>query len=148
VKGHNNFNEKYIKIKLLNFTIVLNKKWNKYYRNYSKFIEKEDQWLKTIFNCLSKIASDNVGCPNYGLGHFAAVNFDAIVSPPFNLKFFKKLKLKIFITCLYCLFTFSPVNFSGRYMYISPLNQYISFLHIIIYRPTIFRKGGIINLQH
>jgi hypothetical protein len=46
VKGHNTFNEKYIKNKLLNFTIVLNKKWNKYYRNYSKFVERKTNGLK------------------------------------------------------------------------------------------------------
>lgn len=63
VKGHNTDNEKEIKNKLLSFTIILNKKWNKYYRNYSKFVQKEDQWLKTVFNFSSKIATDNVGRP-------------------------------------------------------------------------------------
>jgi hypothetical protein len=63
VKGHNTDNEKEIKNKLLNFTIILNKKWNKYYRNYSKFVQKEDQWLKTVFNFSSKIATVNVGRP-------------------------------------------------------------------------------------
>lgn len=64
VKGQNTDNEKELKNKLLNFTIILNKKWNKYYRNYSKFVQKEDQWLKTVFNFSSKIAPDNVGRPS------------------------------------------------------------------------------------
>jgi hypothetical protein len=63
VKRHNTDNEKEIKNKLLNFTILLNKKWNKYYRNYSKFVQKEDQWLKIVFNFSSKIKTDNVGHP-------------------------------------------------------------------------------------
>jgi hypothetical protein len=43
VKGHNTNYEKEIKNKLLKFTIISNKKWNKYYRNYSKFVQKEYQ---------------------------------------------------------------------------------------------------------
>lgn len=63
VKGYNIDNENEIKNKLSNFTITLNKKWNKYYRNYNKFVQKENQWLKTVFNLQSKIATGNVGRP-------------------------------------------------------------------------------------
>jgi hypothetical protein len=63
VKGYNTDNEKEIKNKLLNFIIILNKKWNKYYRNYSKISQKQYQWLKTVFNFSSKIKTDNVGRP-------------------------------------------------------------------------------------
>jgi hypothetical protein len=50
VKKHNTDYEKEIKTKLFNFTIILNKKWNKYYRNYNTFVQKEDQWLQSS-NC-------------------------------------------------------------------------------------------------
>jgi hypothetical protein len=63
IKGHNTGNEKEIKNKLLNFTIIFNKKWKKYYRNYSEFVQKEDQWLKTDFNFSFKIKTNNVGRP-------------------------------------------------------------------------------------